>query len=499
MTLLLAAILLAGATPALQLERLDALLDAPIDVQAAPGDHRRLFIAENEGQIRIFRNGQLEAKPFLDLRGQVAIRPGNGLLSFTFHPRYNETGWVYVSFVRKPDLAKRVVRYTVSSTDPDQLDPSSAFELVEPIAAPGRQHHGGSLAFGPDGKLYITSGDGGAPDPSCRAQNFSLLLGKLLRLNDDGSIPSDNPFIGDEGARDEVFAVGLRNPWRMSFDRANGDMWLGDVGQSRQEELNRVPFAQAAGANFGWQMMEGTSCYEANPCGPNTPKCGDPSLVLPIHTFEHDPMCAMMSGYVYRGCAMPALQGSFFFGDYCTGRVWSLRQQDGHVTELIERTKELSPFGTPTPLENIVSFGQDDDGELYFADYIGSVFKLTSRDPLPVRDLGYSKPPAQGAAPVLTACGGLALGQSMRLRVEGAPPGADIQLYLSHRFSPHPAFGGTLVTGVPARVVPLVADSTGDAEFWLSGEAVDEDVYAQAVIRSTRAFTQGLQLLIARP
>ena len=315
----------------------------------------RLFVVEQAGTIRVIENGRLLETPFLDIRDRVASGGETGLLSVAFHPRYADNGYFYVDYTTR----KHLILYTVVSrfrrTSALRADAGSEQILLE-VAQPFSNHNGGQIAFGPDGLLYIGMGDGGAAnDPLDHAQNLSTLLGALLRIDVDHgaaplpyAIPADNPFRDREGARAEIWAYGLRNPWRFSFDALSGRLFLADVGQDQVEEIDVV----RAGGNYGWDIFEGDRCRKAQRL------CANPALQAPIQTYRHPEGMAVTGGYVYRGAALPQLCGVYVYGDYVTGRIWGLIYDaaQGRVTAQRELLR--------TSL-NISSFGTDRDGELY--------------------------------------------------------------------------------------------------------------------------------------
>ena len=324
---------------------------------AAGDGSGRLYVAEKGGTVRLVEGGAVAAAPFLDVRRLVrASGSEQGLLGLAFHPRYRQNGYLYVNYT---DTAGHtaVVRYTARA-DRGGADPGSALPLLR-VEQPAANHNGGHLLFGPDGYLYVGLGDGGgAGDTYRNAQNPQSLLGKMLRLDVDRTeggkpyaIPADNPF-RDGPFRPEVWAVGLRNPWRYSFDRASGDLYIADVGQNAYEEVNVVPAGTAPGLNFGWPRMEATQCY------PSGSACDRQGLTLPATEYGRGGNCSVTGGAVYRGTAQPLLRGAYLFGDYCSGRIWSLHR-DGSgggtwvQTELLDSDAGVS------------SFGEDEAGELY--------------------------------------------------------------------------------------------------------------------------------------
>jgi glucose/arabinose dehydrogenase len=338
----------------------------PLYLTSPPGDTDRLFILERAGAIRIVKAGVLLATPFLSLVGQVSTDGEQGLLGLAFDPDYATTGRFVVHYT---DLAgnTRVTRFRVSS-DPDLADPASE-EVLMTAEQPFSNHNGGQIAFGPDGFLYIGLGDGGgANDPGGRGQSLADLLGSILRIDARGDVasttPADNPFVGVEGARPEIWSYGLRNPWRFSFDAATGDLYIADVGQNAFEEVD-VSFASEGtgrGANYGWNRMEGQHCFQAASCDQN-------GLVQPVFEYDHGSGCSISGGYVYRGAAIPALQGHYFYADYCGGWVRSFRLVGGQA-------QDQADWPTLRPGGQVVSFGQDAAGELYVLSAQGRVAKI---------------------------------------------------------------------------------------------------------------------------
>ena len=330
-------------------------LSSPVGVTNAGDGSGRLFIVLQRGEIVIFDGVQVFSPPFLDITSLVSSGGERGLLGLAFHPDYVHNGLLYVNYTNAAGNTV-IARYSVSG-DPNLADPGSA-KILLTVAQPFTNHNGGQLQFGPDGYLYIGLGDGGSGgDPGNRAQDLGLLLGKILRLDVDNgdpySIPSDNPFVGDATARDEIWAWGLRNPWRFSFDRSTGDLFIGDVGQSSWEEVDFQPAASAGGENYGWRLMEGNSCY--NPAT----NCNDGTLTLPILLYDHSLGCSITGGYRYRGSKNPHLFGVYLYGDYCSGRIWGAQEDS------------LGGWNTTVLLDtdfSISTFGEDESGEIYFAD-----------------------------------------------------------------------------------------------------------------------------------
>jgi glucose/arabinose dehydrogenase len=337
-------------------------LSNPVRLVAPDGD-KRLFVVERGGLIRVFDQDGTDRGVFLDLTAKTRVSSERGLLGLAFPADYSTSGNFYVSYTddnSTNETNSEIWRFSVS-TNPDVADPSSGEALLT-VFQPASNHNGGHIEFGPDGMLYIGIGDGGgANDVPNNAQNVDRLLGKMLRLDVSGSglpaIPPDNPFVG-MAPRDEIWALGLRNPWCFSFDRLTGDLYIADVGQAQVEEVDIQPASSAGGENYGWRFMEGTDCL-------NPPAdCNDGSLTLPVHEYRHaSGRCSISGGYVYRGSAIPAEQGAYFFADWCTSEIWSLNwTQVGGLAEVTNRTAELSTQG---PLSGIASFGQDGFGELY--------------------------------------------------------------------------------------------------------------------------------------
>ncbi len=370
----------AGAQTPLVAEPVAGGLDALLFATHAPEDFARLLTVQQGGVVRVVKNGALLPEPYLDLSSIVQTGSEQGLLGLAFDPAYASSGHFYIHYTR-PDDDTVIARYRVSTANPDVAEPSSA-ETVLVIPRDADYHNGGWLGFGPDGLLYIASGDGGTGcDPQSGPQSAASLLGKILRINVASlpyTIPAGNPFAGG-GGRGEIWANGLRNPWRCSFDRATGDLWVGDVGQGSWEEVNLLaPGAPAPAApwNFAWPCREGVECGCTNaPCPGN---CESPAFIDPVHAYSHAKGCSITGGYVYRGCAIPDLHATYFFGDFCSGRIWSFRYTGGAVTGLTERTGELEPPGGWL----IAGFGEDAYGEVYVCDYNGTLYRISPEAPV---------------------------------------------------------------------------------------------------------------------
>lgn len=360
----------------LQIEPVVTGLAAPTSITHAGDGSGRLFVTLRRGQIVILTGGQVLAKPFLDISQLVSCCEGErGLLSLAFHPSYAANRYFFVNYT---DLNGDTVvaRYRASAADPNSANPHSAV-IVLNVKQPFANHNGGQLQFGLDGLLYIGMGDGGSSgDPGNRAQNLGVLLGKMLRIrvsvtvsaSPPYTVPADNPFVGTIGARPEIWALGLRNPWRFSFDRQTGQLFIGDVGQENWEEIDLQKANSRGGENYGWRLMEGRHCF--NPAS----GCNDGSLLLPVLEYNHrdttpNPNCSITGGYRYRGVQIPTLAGRYLFADFCSGRIWGARFVPGTGW----RKTLLRTFAG-----RINTFGEDEQGEIYFADYSsGSIFRIT--------------------------------------------------------------------------------------------------------------------------
>jgi glucose/arabinose dehydrogenase len=352
-----------GLPAAMRLDEVVSGLTRPVYLTAPSGDPR-LFIVEQPGRIRIVRDGQLRQEPFLDIVSKVGSE-GNeqGLLSVAFHPDYSSNGLFYVNYT-DTEGDTRVERYSASA-DADVADPGSA-KLILGFDQPYGNHNGGHVLFGPYGMLYIATGDGGSGgDPQGNGQNRGSLLGKILRIDVDGgdpyAVPADNPFVGQAGVRPEIWAYGLRNPWRVAFDPESELLFVADVGQSTNEEISVVP-ADQGGINFGWNTMEARHCFPPNS------SCSQTGLTLPVVEYPRSDGISITGGYVYRGSAIPDLQGHYLYADY--GRQWirSFRYENGEVRDSGDLDLE--------DVSSISSFGVDGAGELYVVSLAGRVLKL---------------------------------------------------------------------------------------------------------------------------
>jgi len=394
-----------SAHAAIATKRVAAGLAFPDFVAAPPGDPR-LFIVERRGDIKVLLDNVVNPVPFMDIDSLVmdlSQSPETGMTGLAFHPDFADSPYVFVYYVDNQNESI-VARYTVSSSNPNVVDYSSAtIYLLYPH--PYLMHYGGHLEFGPDGYLYVSIGDGGHQgDPDGYAQNLNMLLGKLLRIDvlhpPPYTIPTDNPFVHQWDTQPEIWQYGLRNPYRFSFDQANGDLWIGDVGQDRFEEVDHVAAPVPGGLDFGWAIMEADSCHDP------AEGCDTTGLTRPVYWYDHNYGCAVVGGYVYRGPNIPSLQGTYFCADYCYATIWSI---DG-AGEVSDRTAELHTGINGGIISIISGFGVDGFGEMYIVDYgtgaSGEVYKivdpsLVDANPLPTSVLSFLPPapnPARGTA-----------------------------------------------------------------------------------------------------
>lgn len=329
----------------------------PVAITNAGDGSGRLFITQQDGRVMIFNGERILPRAFLNIRDRVGSGGERGLLSVAFHPDFSRNRLFFVNYTNASGDTV-VSRFQASRRIPDSARRRSE-RLVLTVPQPYANHNGGQLQFGPDGFLYIGMGDGGSGgDPENRAQDGASLLGKLLRIDVDQSpygIPVDNPFVGRTEVRPEIWALGLRNPWRFSFDRATGDLYIADVGQETWEEINFQPAAAPGGVNYGWRRLEGRHCFNP-PTG-----CDDGTFTPPILEYDHRLGKSVTGGYVYRGLQVPELVGRYVYGDFVSGRIWAARLENGQwiSTELLASSLLIA------------SFGEDESGELYVADYAG--------------------------------------------------------------------------------------------------------------------------------
>lgn len=429
-----------AAAAVVQLEPIVTGLASPIYVTSAKDGTDRRFIVEQGGVIKVLQPGATTPSVFLDITTRVLSGGERGLLGLAFHPRYAVNGRFFVNYTRQPDGATVIAEYGVSDSDPNVADSTETVLLT--FAQPFANHNGGMIEFGPDGFLYIGTGDGGsANDPGNRAQNIDEFLGKILRIDVDhpnGTIPysspSDNPFFGATAGRDEIYATGMRNPWRFSFDRATGDLYVGDVGQGAWEEVDLVTL----GGNYGWRLFEGNHCT-------NLAGCDATGLTFPITEYGHTGgRCSITGGYVYRGVRSTLPTGTYVYGDYCTGEVFTL-------------TGSAQALALDTSL-NVSSFGEDEAGELYVVGLGGTVHRLTTSPPPP--PCSYSIAPASqsfddgggtGSLNLTTAgdCGWLAASHADWITITSPAAGAG-SAALTYAVAPNGGTGprtGTIAVG----------------------------------------------------
>lgn len=347
--------------PEVALSEIASGLEQPVHL-TAPVDDDRIFIVEQPGRIRVLREGSVLPTPYLDITDRVGSGGERGLLSVAFHPRFAENGYLYLNYTDRSGNTQ-IERYT-ADPDADTVDPASAALLLA-VEQPFGNHNGGLNVFGPDNLLYIGLGDGGSGgDPQGNGQNTSTLLGSILRIDVDGvepyEIPDDNPFASG-GGRPEIWAYGLRNPWRFSFDEETERVYVADVGQREWEEVNVEP-AGEGGLNYGWNILEGSHCFD-------TSECDTTGLVLPALEYSHDEGCSVTGGVVYRGAAVPSLVGHYVYADYCEGWIRSFRYDHGRTEDAVEW--DVGDIG------RITSFGTDAADELYVLTAGGQVYRVT--------------------------------------------------------------------------------------------------------------------------
>src|SRR5262245_34538991 len=378
------AVIAAALCVAARLEAVDVTVEqvatgiGPITSITNAGDSR-LFLTVQTGRIVIFSGGQVQPTPFLDLSALISCCGERGLLGLAFHPNFASNRFFFVNYTNAAGNTV-IARYTASAGNPNAADPASGVTLLT-IQQPFANHNGGQLQFGPDGYLYVGMGDGGsANDPMCTGQREDTLLGTLRRVDVNQNvstppfhgIPPTNPFASPGGALDEIWAKGLRNPWRFSFDRLTGDLYIADVGQSAREEVDFAPRSSAGGENYGWKIMEGSLCGAggSSGCPAGVPPCNSPSFKQPLYEYPHSGSgnCTgtVIGGYVYRGAAYPALNGMYFYGDYCFGTLFG----SGH---------QLSPS-----VPQLTTFGEDSSGEIYLGTETGRLLRLVGPTPPPV-------------------------------------------------------------------------------------------------------------------
>ena len=387
-TLLIIPFFLFGQSATLSSKLIADGFKKPIFVTSHPEDASLLYVVEQGGRIKIINNGKAAVAPFLDIDKRVVNpnRPGDerGLLGFAFHPNHAKNGKFYVNYMNN-DGYTVVSEFSVKSKKKaDHTSERILFDLEQPY----RNHNGGHMEFGPDGYLYISIGDGGkAGDPLNAGQDLNTLFGKVIRIDVNThpyGIPESNPYYGQKDKRGEVWAWGFRNVWRFSFDRKTGDIYYGDVGQNKWEEVNYEPAGSPGGVNYGWRLMEASHCY--NPKN----NCLKDGLTMPIVEYPNDANymvilgggsqedaegCSVTGGYVYRGKEIKGLQGYYLFGDYCSGNIWTFKVLNGKAVEFENRTEEIN-LANGEFTTYISSFGEDANGELYIVEYNGGIYKL---------------------------------------------------------------------------------------------------------------------------
>ena len=364
----------------------------PVFVISYPTDASILYVVEQAGKIIVLDSGQKKSEPFFNINKRVVnpFRPGDerGLLGFAFHPDYENNKKFYINYI---DNDGHTIVSEFIAQSKYKADHNSERVLLK-LEQPYGNHNGGHIEFGKDGYLYIAIGDGGAAgDPLDSGQDLTSLFGKVIRIDINGSpysIPKSNPFYGIKNAREEIWAWGLRNVWRFSFDKKTGDIYYGDVGQNKWEEVNFEPASSSGGNNYGWRQMEASYCFEPKE------NCKRDGMVLPIIEYPNDAYhpafalgrknqlnvegCSVTGGYVYRGKKLKGFEGVYFFGDYCSGNIWSFKVIDGKASEFKNRTEEIN-IADGEFTNYISSFGQDADGEIYIVDYNGAVYKIIAK------------------------------------------------------------------------------------------------------------------------
>ncbi|MFT4539719.1 MAG: glucose/arabinose dehydrogenase [Planctomycetota bacterium] len=395
-------------------------LSSPVFLTAPDGDLDRLFVVQRGGLIRIVRNGVINGAAFLNISSLTTSGGEQGLLGLAFHPDYANNGRFFVNYTATGGGATRVTEYHVSGNPMtnDVADPGQVQQIMT-VGQPFSNHNGGMIAFSPiDGMLYVGTGDGGSGgDPGNRAQNPTNNLGKMLRYNIDLPAPfidPSNPFVGVGGTNNEIWALGMRNPWRFSFDRVTGDMWTADVGQGSREEIN-FEAAGAGGGNYGWRCMEGFACTGSSGC-----TCSSAPLTLPVHDYNHSGgRCSITGGYRYRGNDIGGLQGTYFFADYCSNDIYSFEFNGSSISNLTNRTGQLAPdIGS---IANISAFGEDGAGEMYIVDIGGEIFKIVPA--CGTSSFCSTSPNSIGSGAVLGSSGSVSVtNNNLTLNVNGAAP-----------------------------------------------------------------------------
>jgi glucose/arabinose dehydrogenase len=342
-------------------------LEMPVFITSVPGENDKLFVVEKVGRVRLVQNGEVQEQSILDIQDLVSTGNEQGLLGLAIHPDFQDNGYIYVNYTDNEGQSQdtQIVRYSVT----DGVAARDSAKTILTVEQPHSNHNAGMISFGPDGYFYIVLGDGGSGgDPDQNGQNMNSLLGKMLRIDvnngDPYSIPDDNPFVGQDGVaennvRPEIWTLGWRNPWRFSFDRDTGDMWLGDVGQDKYEEISFQAAGQGGG-NYGWRCREALHDYD------RSENCDGKAFIDPVLEYDHSNGASVTGGYVYRGKAIPDLQGRYVYGDFTNGKIWLLTKQNDAWVNAEWQDTNL----------NISSFGEDANGELFVVDYNGSIYRL---------------------------------------------------------------------------------------------------------------------------
>ena len=371
-------------------EKIASGFDKPVFISSIPNSNDSHVVLEQKGTVRIIKKNQVMRSYFLDIRDRVhkPLFPGDemGLLGLAFDPNFQINNNVYVHYNDKNDNTI-ISRFKVYNGITSKVSEKIILQIKQPYS----NHNGGTITFGLDGYLYIGLGDGGsAGDPEKRAQDLSSLFGSILRIDintdDYYLIPKDNPFINIENAKSEIWSYGLRNPWRFSFDKLTGDMLIGDVGQSLWEEINFEPFLSKGGKNYGWNILEGNHCY------PEDSKCSSDGFTMPSFEYPNNANyaktlfgikqpnmdgCSITGGYVYRGDKLKDMNGKYIFGDYCTGKIWSINISEGNGENLVNHTNSIMKSIGKKEFY-LSSFGQNNDGEIFIVDYNGTIYKLVN-------------------------------------------------------------------------------------------------------------------------
>ena len=432
-------------------------LSSPVGVFSVPNDPlNRLFVIQQGGRIRIVENGTILGTDFLNIDPLTSGGGEAGLLGMAFHPDYDTNGKFYVSYTNLSGNSM-LVQYTVSA-NPNVADAGSAVTIYGPVSQPFSNHNGGCIQFGADGMLYYGLGDGGSGgDPGNRAQNINNQLGKMLRFDVDIAspyIPASNPFVGVAGL-DEIWAYGLRNPWRFSFDRTTGDLWIGDVGQNAWEEIDFQPASSTGGENYGWKILEGTHCYSPSS------GCSSAGTVLPVHEYGHSGgSCSVTGGYIARGPLLPSYQGRYFFADYCAGQLKSI--DPGNPAISTNHASDVSISGA------ITSFGEDANGDLLVVTSSGRVYRVQEECSASIATYCTTSPNSAGSGAIISSTGsGSITDNNFGIAAAGLPPNQPGIFFYGNLQTSSPFGQGTLCvsgTGGVIRIKPsLVASFLGTA------------------------------------